>query len=68
MGSRVQGARYTEGRTGEPVGDRVRIRTGHLERTLAELIARQVDLSEMTVRAPNLENVFLNLTGRELRD
>ena len=52
----------------ETIGDRVRIRTGHLERTLAELIARQVDLSEMTVRAPNLENVFLNLTGRELRD
>ena len=52
----------------ERVGDRLQISTGNLEQTLAALISRQVDLSEMTVRAPSLENVFLNLTGRALRD
>jgi hypothetical protein len=28
----------------------------------------QVDLTEMAVQSPNLEQVFLNLTGRQLRE
>ena len=34
---------------------------------LTELLAHGIDLSGMTLRAPNLEDVFLNLTGRQLR-
>jgi hypothetical protein len=32
------------------------------------LIAHDVDLSDVAVRSPNLESVFLNLTGRKLRE
>jgi ABC-2 type transport system ATP-binding protein len=35
---------------------------------LTDLMARDIDLSRMTLRAPNLEDVFLNLTGRQLRE
>jgi ABC-2 type transport system ATP-binding protein len=46
----------------------VRIQTANIDATLKELLARGVDLSDMTVHSPNLEHVFLNLTGRHLRD
>jgi hypothetical protein len=29
---------------------------------------RHVDLTDMTVRSPTLENVFLKLTGRKLEE
>jgi len=32
------------------------------------MIEMGVDLTEMSVRSPNLEDVFLTLTGRQLRD
>ena len=47
---------------------RIEINTDDLNTCLGELMRRQVDLAEMTVRSPNLEDVFLNLTGRQLRD
>ena len=36
--------------------------------TLARFLAQGLDLSQMAFRAPNLEDVFLNLTGRQLRE
>ncbi|MFZ0612328.1 MAG: ABC transporter ATP-binding protein [Desulfobacterales bacterium] len=50
------------------VQDRVEIMTDDLNACVAELVARNVDLKDMTVRSPNLEDVFLTLTGRQLRD
>jgi ABC-2 type transport system ATP-binding protein len=47
---------------------RIEINTDDLNKCMKELINRGVDLAEMTVRSPNLEDVFLNLTGRQLRD
>jgi ABC-2 type transport system ATP-binding protein len=49
-------------------------RHGHVEflttdvnQTINNLMSENIDLTEMTVRSPNLEDVFLNLTGRKLR-
>ena len=47
---------------------RIEINTDDLNNCLKALINRGIDLAEMTVRSPNLEDVFLNLTGRQLRD
>ncbi len=49
-------------------GDTVRIQPANIDDGLRELMAHQVDLSEMAVQSPNLEHVFLNLTGRQLRE
>ena len=49
-------------------GTSVIIRTTHVDSTLEQLIACGVELSEMTVHSANLEDVFLHLTGRKLRD
>ncbi len=35
---------------------------------IINLIAREGDLKSITVREPNLDEVFLNLTGKALRD
>jgi ABC-2 type transport system ATP-binding protein len=48
------------------VGERIEIQTENLRATLADLMGLKVDLSDMTVRSPTLENVFLKLTGRKL--
>jgi ABC-2 type transport system ATP-binding protein len=48
--------------------DRIEIRSDNLNGSIQYLLARNVDLSRMTVRLPNLEDVFLTLTGRRLRD
>jgi len=44
------------------------IRTMDVEETLESLMAANIDLKEMIVDSPNLEDVFLYLTGRKLRD
>ncbi|MBL0714054.1 MAG: ABC transporter ATP-binding protein [Desulfosarcina sp.] len=49
-------------------GETVRIQTVNIDDCLRQLLAFKVDLSEMTVHSPNLEHVFLNLTGRQLRE
>lgn len=46
----------------------VEIKTNDVNACLDLLISRRVDLSDLTVRSPSLESVFLNLTGRQLRD
>jgi ABC-2 type transport system ATP-binding protein len=47
--------------------NRTEIHTGNVEGSLRALLAADIDLTGMTVRAPNLEDLFLDLTGRELR-
>jgi len=53
-------------------GEIVTLETEDLVHTMEELLAwsreRQVPLKNMTVRQPNLEDVFLSLTGRRLRE
>jgi ABC-2 type transport system ATP-binding protein len=50
------------------VKDSVEIKTDDVNQCLAQLMAYGINLSDMTVRSPNLETVFLNLTGRQLRE
>ena len=44
------------------------IRTTNVDGVLSMLIGAGIDLSEMSVQSPNLEDVFLRLTGKQLRD
>jgi len=50
------------------VNDAVEIQTNDVNSCLNLLISQNVDLSDLTVRSPSLESVFLNLTGRQLRE
>ncbi len=47
--------------------DRVEITTGDLESTLRTLLEAKVPLSNLRIRPANLEDLFLELTGTELR-
>jgi len=47
--------------------DRIEITTHDLEGTLRTLLAAQVPLNNLRIRPANLEDLFLELTGRELR-
>jgi ABC-2 type transport system ATP-binding protein len=47
--------------------DRVEITTHELERTLRMLLDAQVPLGNLRIRPANLEDLFLELTGTELR-
>lgn len=49
-------------------GANVAIYTKNVEETIGKLIAGKVSLKEMAVHSPNLEDVFLHLTGKRLRD
>jgi ABC-2 type transport system ATP-binding protein len=48
-------------------GDRIEITTNDLGGTLRQLMDAQVPLKELRIRPPNLEDLFLELTGKELR-
>jgi ABC-2 type transport system ATP-binding protein len=48
-------------------GDRVEITTHDLEGTLRTLLTAHVPLTNLRIRPPNLEDLFLELTGKELR-
>ena len=50
------------------VKDTIEIKTDDVNQCLEQLISHDVDLSDVAVRSPNLESVFLNLTGRKLRE
>ena len=50
------------------VKDTIEIKTDDINQCLEQLISHDVDLTDITVRSPNLETVFLNLTGRKLRE
>jgi ABC-2 type transport system ATP-binding protein len=47
--------------------ERIEITTDDLEATLRTLLAAQVPLTNLRIRPPNLEDLFLELTGKELR-
>jgi ABC-2 type transport system ATP-binding protein len=47
--------------------DRVEITTDDLDGTLKALLAAHVPLRNLRIRPPNLEDLFLELTGKELR-
>jgi ABC-2 type transport system ATP-binding protein len=47
--------------------DRVEISTGDVEAALRALLERGVPLRQLKIRPRNLEDLFLELTGRELR-
>jgi ABC-2 type transport system ATP-binding protein len=47
--------------------DRVEIATQNLEATLRALMDAHVSLQHLRIRPPNLEDLFLELTGKELR-
>lgn len=46
----------------------VEITTTDVEKTIALLLAKKVDLSGLNVKSPNLDDLFLKLTGHSLRD
>jgi ABC-2 type transport system ATP-binding protein len=50
------------------VNDTIELKTNDVNACLNMLMTNGVDLAELTIRSPNLEAVFLNLTGRQLRD
>ena len=50
------------------VNGQLEITVARIDLGLATLLNLKIDLSEMTVHSPNLEDVFLNLTGRKLRE
>jgi ABC-2 type transport system ATP-binding protein len=47
--------------------DRIEITTDDLDGTLRVLMDAHVPLNELRIRPPNLEDLFLELTGKELR-
>lgn len=49
------------------VNGRIEILTDKVNLGIEKLLAMKIDLNEMIVHSPNLEDVFLNLTGRKLR-
>ena len=48
--------------------DRIEFQTDDINSCLNALMESGIQLKEMTIRSPNLEDVFLNLTGRNLRN
>lgn len=49
-------------------GSLLEITTTSVEQTLREFMAQEVDLSTLRVRNPTLEDLFIQLTGNQLRD
>jgi ABC-2 type transport system ATP-binding protein len=47
--------------------DRIEITTDDLDGTLRALMDAHVPLTRLRIRPPNLEDLFLELTGKELR-
>ncbi len=49
------------------IHDGIEIHTDNLEKCLEGLMQRNINLTDVTIRSQNLEDLFLKLTGRELR-
>lgn len=56
------------GLDGRPSRRGLSLTTDDIHETLTRLLSCSQDLTDMSVRSPNLEDVFLHLTGRELRE
>jgi ABC-2 type transport system ATP-binding protein len=50
------------------LADRVIVKVTDMNLAIQALLEAKVDLTHMSVQSPNLETVFLNLTGRKLRE
>ena len=50
------------------VNGRIEIMPDQINTGIEKLLAMKINLTDMTVHSPNLEDVFLNLTGKKLRD
>jgi len=50
------------------VNGRIELKTNDVNACLNTLMTQRIDLSDLVIRSPNLETVFLNLTGRKLRE
>lgn len=50
------------------VNGRIELKTNDVNACLNTLMTNGIDLSDLVIRSPNLETVFLNLTGRKLRE
>jgi ABC-2 type transport system ATP-binding protein len=50
------------------VQDRIEIHTDSINECIEQLIGKGIDLSSLTVRTQNLEDVFIQLTGKKLRE
>jgi len=50
------------------IKENIELETDDVNSCLQILMTKGIDLSELTIRSPNLETVFLNLTGRQLRE
>ena len=48
--------------------DMIEIDTDNIHQGLTRMLDLNIELSEMLVRSGNLEDVFLRLTGKQLRD
>lgn len=49
------------------IGDFLEITTNNLDRTMKELLAAKVNLEGLIIKKPNLDDLFLKLTGASLR-
>jgi ABC-2 type transport system ATP-binding protein len=49
-------------------GDRIQIRTDNVNAVVGQLLSLGVDMRGMNVETPTLEDVFIKLTGRTLRE
>ena len=49
------------------IGDNIEIQTNNLEKTLKELIAGGYQTNGLSIHKPNLEDLFIKLTGTSLR-
>ena len=49
-------------------GDRMQIRTENVNAVIGQLMSKGVDMGGVNVKTPTLEDVFLKLTGRSLRE
>jgi len=49
-------------------GDRIQIRTENVNAVVSKLLSMGVDMRGVNVKTPTLEDVFIKLTGRSLRE
>jgi ABC-2 type transport system ATP-binding protein len=63
----INNVRFDPGLPFREVRDTIEIQPENINTCLETLLAHKIDLSNMKMRAPSLEEVFLNLTGRRLR-
>jgi len=51
----------------QPNNHRIEIITTEIENTIRQLLEKHISLDDMQIRSPNLEDLFIKLTGHQLR-